>query len=207
MLPAVLASSALGLLTGYLIGLSASPVVAAVISALLAMVAGVAALAGAGAKLVGKPAGGEARDPRHDMAAFAFALLTIVGVTGGTWVRTHNLLSPDPAAVQATWQALGFDDDTAARIALARLTGISVVQEGSPDLQVPDDRTGGTILFSTGEVDACQRTDPRRAPSADEARQTWRLAPGDWPAFAEAMSAADLRALNLFWSTVCEGGR
>jgi hypothetical protein len=203
MVPAILAAAALGVLTGYLVGLSASPVVAAVVSALLAMVAGIAALTGLKNPFLKEDDAAAPRGRRHDYSAFAFALATIAAVSAGLWIRNHNLLSPDPAALQAQWQAVGFDRDTAARIALASLTGISIEQEGAATVAAPEGPRASTLLFSLAETEACQRTDPGRAPSADEARHAWQLAPGDWPAFAAAMADADLEALRLFWETVC----
>ncbi len=201
--PEMLAATSLGVLTGYLVGLSASPVVAAVVSALIAMAAGVTALGGASNLLMKDDDATGPRGRRHDYAAFAFALAAVAGVTAGIWVRSHNLLSPAPSVLQAQWQALGFDQETAARIALISLTGIAMEQEGASKLAAPDGVRASTLLFSETGSDACQRTDPARAPDADEARRAWRLAPGDWPDLAVAMKDADLEGLKLLWSLSC----
>lgn len=203
---ALVAASALGLLTGLLVGLSASPVVASVISALLAMAAGIAALTGVKNPFLGK--GDEPRERRaaHDWAVVAFAVLAIAGLGSGLWARTHDALSPSPKEIAAKWVEAGLDKEVAARLAAFAMTGAVIDAEGT----IVKAEAGGakptssTVLFSQDVAGGCQRTDPTRPKDADEARNAWRLAPAPWPQLAEALSDVPLDTLTSVWTSLCE---
>ena len=203
-MPAILAATALGALTGYLIGLSTSPVVGAVLSGLLAMAAGVAALTGVQNPFLPKGESAAARTRMHNLAVAGFALAALAGVSAGLLVRSHNLLSPSPSELKAEWQALGFDEDTSARIALASLTGITLEAEGAPALAQGEGGAMASLLFATAGSAACQRTDPARMRDPQAALDAWSRAPAPWPRFAEAMEGAGMDRLEILWAAVCE---
>lgn len=205
-MPTILAAAALGALTGYLVGLTTSSVVGPVLSALLAMAAGVAALTGVQNPFLPKGEGAAERGRIHNFAVFGFAAAAVVGVSAGLWIRSHNLLSPQPAAIQAQWQALGFERETAAQIALISLTGIKLDDSGAAAPPEGGKTTAASYLFAETATDTCQRTNPATAPDADEARNAWKLSPGRWPQFAEAMPDTDKAGLQAFWQSFCAGG-
>src|SRR3546814_9747841 len=59
----------------------------------------------------------------------------------------------------------------------------------------------------SSDLGSCQRTDPSRAPDADEARNAWLLAPAPWPALAKNLAAAPQPTLQAVWSGLCGPSR
>ncbi|TQV77852.1 hypothetical protein [Denitrobaculum tricleocarpae] len=200
------AACSLGLLTGLLIGLSTSGVTGSVVSAVLAMAAGVVALTGVKNPFLPKGENAAERSAGHNWAVSAFALLTIVGLGSGLWARTHDLLSPAPGEIAARWTGIGLAPEVAQRIAVLQLSGLSLNAEGEVKAESPEAlKKTASILFS-GVSDAdCQRTDPSRAPDAAEARNTWSLAPEPWPDLAAGLADLPIDSLQTVWASHCEG--
>ncbi len=201
------AACALGLLTGLLIGLSTSGVTGSVVSAVLAMAAGVVALTGVKNPFLPKGESAAPRSPGHNWAVTAFAVMTIAGLGSGLWARTHDLLSPTPQEIAAQWQAIGLAPETARRIAVRQLSGLTLSAEGEVKAEADGPLKTSSVLFSGEAGAACQRTDPSRAPNAAEARNTWSLAPAPWPSLAASLSAAPKDILQAAWSGLCEESR
>src|SRR3546814_3256817 len=126
----VAAACALGLLTGLLVGFSTSGVTASVVSAPLAMAAGVAALTGVKNPFLPTGDSGAPRSNGHNWALCAFALLTVLGLGSGLWARTHDAPSPTPPEIAARWQAIGLSQETAGRLAGLQVTGVNLPPEG-----------------------------------------------------------------------------
>ncbi len=192
------AACALGLLTGLLVGMSTSGVTASVVSAALAMVAGVVALTGIANPFLPKGEDAAVRSAGHDWAVFFFAVVTIIGLGSGLWMRTHDSLSPTPDELVARWQAAGFEAAEARGIVVRQLAG-AVGEGGGKDTGA---RASATVLFA-GDAATCQRTDPSRAPDADEARNSWSLAPEPWPALAKSLAALPKDSLQAVWTGLC----
>lgn len=190
----IAAAIALGLLTGLLVGLSTSGVTASVVSAALAMAAGVAALTGIKTPFLPKGDSAAKRSASHDWAVFAFAVVTVTGLGGGLWMRTHDTLSPSPKELIARWQAAGLGEEAARDIVVAQLGGGSS-RSGPP--------SAATVLFS-GDVAVCQQTDPARPPDADEVRRSWSYAESPWPGLALALPDAPKATLQAVWDALCK---
>jgi len=197
------AASGLGLLTGLLVGLSTAGVTASVVSALLAMAAGVAALTGVKNPFL--PTGDRAaeRSNCHNWALFGFALAAVLGLGGGLWVRTHDLLSPSPQQLAARWEAAGLRSDVAARLAVLQMTGANLSGDGGMEVAADGHSIRASVLFSEDAGGDCQRTDPSRMPDADESRTAWSLAPAPWPSLAESLAEAPQDTLLAVWSGLC----
>jgi hypothetical protein len=200
----IAAACALGLLTGLLVGLSTSGVTASVVSAALAMAAGVMALTGISNPFLPKGENAAARAAGHDWAVFCFAVVTIAGLGGGLWMRTHDTLSPTPGEMVARWQAAGFEAAEARKIVTAQLGAAGSGGDGK-GLALTRTVTG-TVLFS-GDAATCQRTDPARAPDAAEVRNAWSLAPEPWPDLARNLAALPKDSLQAVWSGLCGGAK
>lgn len=200
------AACSLGLLTGLLIGLSTSGVTGSVVSALLAMAAGVVALTGVKNPFLPKGEHAAERSAGHNWAVSAFAILTIVGLGSGLWARTHDLLSPSPGEIAERWTGIGLEPEVARRIAVLQLGGLSLSAEGEVKAETPEAlKKTGSVLFS-GVSDAdCQRTDPARAPDAAEARNAWSLAPAPWPDLAAGLAELSKDGLQAVWASHCSG--
>ncbi|MGD1878086.1 MAG: hypothetical protein ACFB13_11360 [Kiloniellaceae bacterium] len=194
----IAAACALGLLTGLLVGLSTAGVTASVVSAALAMAAGVMALTGITNPFLPKGENAAARSAGHDWAVFCFAVVTVAGLGGGLWMRTHDTLSPTPGELVARWQAAGFEAAEARRIVTAQLGAAA----GGGDGMGPALVKTATVLFS-GDAATCQRTDPARAPDAAEARNAWSLAPDPWPALAKNLADQPKAGLQAVWTGLC----
>lgn len=122
----VLAGLALGALLGLLVGLSSSPVTATLVS-------GLAALLGA---LLGLQRG-EGAPALAPVRVVGLGLGGVLGVFGGMWIRTHDLLAPLPAAEVARWEAAGLRHEDALAVVVARRTGGSYqILEPTPKQQV-----------------------------------------------------------------------
>lgn len=200
------AACSLGLLTGLLIGLSTSGVTGSVVSAVLAMAAGVVALTGVKNPFLPKGESAAERSPGHNWAVSAFAVMTIVGLGSGLWARTHDLLSPAPGEIVANWTGIGLAPEAARRIAVLQLSGLSLSGKGEVKAESPEAlKKTASILFA-GVSDAdCQRTDPSRAPDAGEARNNWSLAPAPWPELAAGLPDVSKESLQIVWASHCEG--
>jgi hypothetical protein len=196
-----LAAAGLGALTGALVGLSAAGVVASVVSALLAMAAGLVALTGS----VNPAAAGGPREPGQDRAVAVFAAVALVGLGAGLWVRTHGLLSPSPAETAALWREAGLDEAAAARVAAFTLAGVALSPEGGLEAGEAARPVAASVFFSGEETGDCARVDPARNADPAEVRRSWALAAAPWPRLAETLAAADHATLGAVWSGLCEG--
>lgn len=103
------AGGGLGLLMGYLLGLSVTPVVQAVIVAITALLGGFLGL---------KQGEGDGRSWRIG----SFGLLCTLGITLGLAVRGGSLLSPSVKQQVDSWETAGYDkQDALAFVAYQRL--------------------------------------------------------------------------------------
>jgi hypothetical protein len=130
----VSAASFLGLFFGVLIGMSTTPVVASVVSAM------VGALATYGATLIGRKRVGptsSARDPSGFIQTCAylvgFAAFATLGLLGGVFERTHHLLSPTPQQVVNAWRDAGLLPEEAQQVALFLLAQMQIVPSDNSD--------------------------------------------------------------------------
>jgi hypothetical protein len=148
------AGASIGLLVGLLVGLSSSPVVATVVGALAALLGGVFGIA----EKVGPNlnVGGARR-------LAAFALACIVGLVGGTLVRTHDLLAPSAAQLRKQAEEIGITDPKE-QTSLMRFVRYGLLppdtqaagKDGAAAVQVVANRQG--VLYEL-PADFCRRLD------------------------------------------------
>lgn len=127
-----------GLLIGLLAGLSSSPIVATIVSALMPLLAGL---------VYWKSKGADNASAQFRPAAVGigcFSLAAIVGVLSGIWTRTHGLLSPAPSARVAIWREAGLQQSEAISVAMREYDG-SLALNDKPNI-VP---TNASTLFSS----------------------------------------------------------
>jgi len=189
----ILSGGSIGLLLGLLMGLSASPVVALVVGALAALLSSL---------VIPQPKSAAtdttvARQRDAGIRATALGITAIVGVFLGLWIRTHNLLSPEPASMKEQVDrlvAVGFSPEEARRLvaskefpaatsssapAAAASGGSAKPQSGSSDSKAADPKS--TALFKV-DAQTCQQIAPSRfkdvatAAAAYEAAGHLRLA-------------------------------
>lgn len=149
------AGAGTGLLLGLLLGLAASPVVGVVVGALAALLA---ALVG-----VQLPGRGDAPSPNQRRAghwrAAAFSLACVLGVLGGLYIRTHDLLSPAPHSLQQRVDELtgiGFSASEARRIVVLHKLDDTPIAAATPT--APSSKS---LLFAA-QAERCERLNPER---------------------------------------------
>lgn len=112
--------AALGLLFGLMVGLSFSPILGGLAAAVLAAALGWNVLAG-------KDAAPSTPSPALHRAAslrlIGFSLLAALGLLGGIYLRTHNLLSPSYKDQAKAWRDSGFSEAEARGLALVERLG------------------------------------------------------------------------------------
>ncbi len=135
----------LGILVGTLAGLSASPVVAALIGTLTAVAVG----------FIGHTSGTADTDRGSDSTLASvgiFSIAAIVGVFCGIYIRTHDLLSPSPKSPKDMIAALT-DAGIAPKVAQDLYIGQLIRNASAPSFpSVPSDKKslGSSVLFEAG---------------------------------------------------------
>jgi hypothetical protein len=135
--------SGLGLMLGLLLGLSSTPVVAVVVGAIAALLGSIVL-----PHVPSKAAAGDAAETRAtiDLRAGAFGMACVVGILGGIWLRTHDVLSPKtPTLIEKLeqWKSIGFSPQEA-RVLVARSEGLG---EGGGTKVTAALPTTRTLLF------------------------------------------------------------
>lgn len=178
----------MGFLLGFLIGLSASPVVGSVVGGLTALLVTFFGLRNPDAE-AGGPSAGEAASIREARVytVGAFGLLATVGVAAGLFVRTHDLLSMSPQERVRRWMDAGFPESEARAVARFELTGI--LPSGAT---IPEDRDlaspGSSLLFA-GRKEQCDRLDLSQLGDAESLRNAFLLEGEPWASIAGAVAS------------------
>jgi hypothetical protein len=125
-----LGGGALGCLLGLLVGMSSTPVVTIIITALVALLAG---LFGLSDKSPIKMSGAAVRR----LAAFGLAASALIVV--GVWLRTHDVLAPSVEQQKQMLRAMGYEDRSKEQTELLRYirfgllpAGLTVSKEAQP---------------------------------------------------------------------------
>ncbi len=108
----------LGGITGLLLGLSVSPVVGSIVGAILAL-----SISFFG--LEEKARTGQARFASGQILSFGMGL--VASMILGVWMRTHQWLSPSPAAQVRFWKDAGLSDAQAKDLMIFERTGLKPV--------------------------------------------------------------------------------
>ena len=170
-LPSMCAVGTLGLLIGLMVGLSASPVVGSLMGTLATLAI---ALVGNGLSMPGKQ---KAKDGEADTGAknvplksgwlAGFCICCIIGILGGIWLRTHDVLNPSPKQQVKAYCSAGFTFEEAKAIVAEHLLAEIEVGEGkSPRLP---------MLFRQELQFDLDALNPERKGSATETINSWKL--------------------------------
>lgn len=151
MLADIAAGGGIGLLLGYLLGLSVSPIVQGVVVAITGLLGAVLGI-------------GQTQHPGRSVRIGAFGLFCVAGVTLGLAVRGGSLLVPSVKAQVTTWTRAGYSTAEArAYVAYQRL-GIkpATLVTATP----PDSRASSSALYAADTRSACNAigllADPRQ---------------------------------------------
>ena len=170
-LPSMYAVGSLGLLIGLMVGLSASPVVGSLVGTLATLAI---ALVGSGLGMPGKHKSkdGEADTGSKDVTfksgwLASFCVFCIIGILGGIWLRTHDVLNPSPKQQVKAYCSAGFTFKEAKAIVAERLlTEIKAGEGKSPRLP---------MLFRQELQFDLDTLNPERKGSAAETINSWML--------------------------------
>lgn len=154
LLSQVFSSLGLGLLVGFLVGLSATPMVGLVVGAITALLASFLGLRTKdNPEVASETAVQQQRLILTGIRTGTFALACAVGVLSGMHVRTHNLMSPSLLEKKQELVALGFSPDEA-RLMVAEQKLQAGLSSNGPS-------TEDSVLFSD-QVENCDQADPSR---------------------------------------------
>lgn len=173
-----MAGLGLGLLAGALVGLSTAPVVAGVVSAITALLAGFFAF---GQNI--------AAATLWRVAGFGFG--GVLGLAGGLMVRTQDLTALSPAREVARWTEAGYAPELARDVVLFARYGIAPGGRAAPDEPAATAARSG--LFS-GVAELCGRVQLLPAASPEIARI---ITSGEVPGPRAQLAARLLREQRL----------
>lgn len=183
-------SSALGLLVGILLGLSASETVGIVIgglTALLATVLGVTELRGAISKDAVKVA--ETRRTISSKGMGFFATFCILGIVLGISGRTHNILAKSPEKMLYEWTQIGVNRDKARSLVIYQKLGIL-----PPEFTIHPgkEQIFDTLLFSRITEECSTLGEFLEETSEEEAIRTYSNMGGAWPEYLKIFEEANM---------------
>jgi len=165
------AGGGLGLLVGFLLGLSVAQVIGGVIAALAALLGGFLGLSGA---------------PTGDRAwrIGAFGLLCAIGVALGLAVRAGNLLSPSVSGDVGAWTAAGYSGAEARSYVAYQRLGVKPV---TMTLTAPPAPTARSSALFAGTSSVCNELEGMSVPAQLD---ILRRHGGVWAGLAAAAAAA-----------------
>jgi hypothetical protein len=146
-IPEAAAGGAIGALVGTIVGLSASPVVGTVLGAISAALLALLGLSSNSAER------GAGRHP-NSVRITAFGFSCVLGIVLGVLTRTHDWLSPTPAARIQTLVAAGYSVKNARDAVF--LSQYGFVPSGQPiDANARRPSTSDSVLFADAGTDYC----------------------------------------------------
>ncbi|WP_027132923.1 hypothetical protein [Geminicoccus roseus] len=193
------AGAALGVFVGCLAGLSASPVVGSVLTALLALLGAYFGLAGGR-----RPAEAAPQAHPRSIRMIAFSMGAVLATLGGLYLRTGDRLSPSLKERQAAWRELAFSEREAAQLVALETVGLNLFQDATV-AAVPNPARQSSLFGD--RLEACTSLPPRRF--ADE--QAWVAAlsasSAAWRQVAQALAPLDparqAAAMQAVWRLQC----
>lgn len=198
-----LAGSALGAFIGLLIGLSTSPITAAVASGLVAILAAFFGLA------KDAPSGA----PDWLQRVIGFGLVGMVALLVGLHLRVTDSFGPSLGREVQELVAAGFDKPDA--LTIVRFRRFGLVPGGMPArsshepaaLATSAPSARSTVLFGAS-AQTCAELDPRRFADPNEALAAFTRRGGAWgavtPLTAPLDGGARQRLVEVAWKLACE---
>lgn len=196
------AGAALGIFVGGLVGLSTSPVVGSVLTALLALLGAFFGLSGAGKRGSGSSA--PAPNTPGNVRLICFSAAAVLATLGGLVLRTGGHLSPSLQERQAAWQTLAFTEREAGQLVAFETLGLNFFADTSlgavprPDLH--------SSLFAD-RPDYCTSLARSRFASDEIWLRALAASGGAWQAVSENLSglapSARLQAVQAIWRLPC----
>lgn len=182
----ILAGCAMGALVGLLIGLSNAPVVAAAVSALLALLVTYLGLGGAGAPK---------SDAKMERRLASFCVFTLIALVLGVVARANQWFAPSVASEIKTWMdAHASPEQALALVAFERLGLLPAGQTASARTAAPN----AVGLFNTASGADCGALAGDFATGRDRLKAMHDLG-GSWAdlaAGAQGLGDKDLDAFN-----------
>jgi hypothetical protein len=174
--PEIVAGSGLGLLTGFLLGLSQSGVVGAV----------VAALAGALAAFLGLSQQDATKSGERSVRTAAFGFACVIGVIGGLFTRAHDLAGPSIGSQVRQFTEARYPEDEARALVSFKLFGL--VPAGRTVVEPPRTNAISSVLFASHSATECTNLQSNRFASSALRLQAAQSAGGAWKSLADAIA-------------------
>jgi hypothetical protein len=168
----IAAGASLGALVGLLIGLSSTPVVAGVISALVGLL-----VAFFGLLEKSSP------DGMKTLRIASFAVLCFAGVVLGIVSRAHEWFSPSVHTRIQKWVGAGYSPEEAR--ALTAYESLGVVPKGQSVVEAP--KALGSLLFSDKNFSECDNLMPSHYRSGSDQVAAMQEAGPQWKALADSI--------------------
>ena len=190
MLGQLFAGTGLGLLVGVLVGLSASPVVSALIGALAAGMV----------TLLGFTRTTKEGDPPYAEGSVirlgSFGVACAVAVLLGLYIRTHNWLSPSISDQVAEIQKAGYTAEEARKWVALRNIGTALAPTAASTADGKSATAAaapiaGSVLFSGANEGQCQYFDTSRYKDTQEHLYALRQMGGIYAEYANKIASMD----------------
>lgn len=155
---AIFSGMGLGLLVGALMGLSNSPVVATVVSSLVALLAAYFGLLPKNKEAQTEGQKTPTNSHMNDIKIGSFSFFVIIGMVGGLFMRTHDTLSVSPKDQFLELKNVGYTDEVALKI-IAKNTYNYTSQDSNyrnQSLEKMADMSSKTLLFDTETQEICR---------------------------------------------------
>jgi hypothetical protein len=203
-LSTVVAGLSTGLLLGLLVGLSSSPVVAALIGAVVTIASAILGLKD-GAPADEHTSALRAAASRRRWGAAGLCLACIFGMFFGLSLRARDAFAAPPVMQVEAWTKAGYSPQEARAIVALRTAGL-VPKDATVRAATPADAAHTSALFA-GAADKCTDLDPDGYADAKNLRIAFTNAGGQWQAFAAGLRDVDPKfhalLLKNAWQLVC----
>ena len=174
---------------GLLVGLSASEVVAGVVTELVGLLGTLFGLRSEDA--AGPLPGG------NGARVAGFALAMVVAMLAAVFVRTHGWLEPSPADAAAAWVEAGLSKEDAARLVAFERTGL--LPEGRAVGTVNRTKASTGALFGAESLGACDALQSRRYETSAAIEGALQFEGGDWATLVSRAPAGTTGPERLKW--------
>lgn len=205
--PEVYGGGGLGLLVGVLLGLSATEVVGGVITALMALLATYLGLKSQSGEEGAKTS--VVASANQAIRLGSFALVCVVGIFVGLFVRTHNLTGRSiPNQVQQLRDA-GFPDSTARSLIAFREFGVKPGGVEITDDAKTKSKLASSVLFADFSKDNCGKLKPSSFVNLEDLIHAWQIEDEVSKVVADSIVAkipedGQREAFQSYWEAKCK---
>lgn len=185
----VSAAISIGALIGILSGLSNSPIVGAVIAAIVPILTIVKSFT-IPKNIENSEFPPELMLTRSSILVFLFSISMVSFCITGIWIRTHQILSPSPKELFDYWGTINLTDEQKAILVIQQKTGILL----SPDVRQGTETPAllGNLYNSSSELKARVNPDINLHPNLNNLLEDYKRLGPPWGDISEVISSLSL---------------